>query len=539
MKGFTLLPVVLAMSIVAVVAFLLNRDNGLNARMITQQADLERARYAAQAGLQAANYALQAAGCNGIYPTAATPVSNPNFRGASYSAYSTAASGSPVTLVATGSYKDASVTLTRTEVPVYQPRTTRVIQPDPGTGQDTFVDSTLERNFGRDARLRLQSGRYAPLLKISLTTLPPGSRVSPWYDSANARLQPGAVLSLYQFDIASSGTGTLALHAYPVSRSWVAGTKTGGGTPDGATWLTYDGDSAHTWSAPGAGYGPMPLASTPYSGVIGWVDFDLTSAVAAWLGGVHPNEGVWIVAGGGSIGNTGYVSSNDNSNAAWRPKLTLSVQQPCGTGGATLAAVADAQLKSGSGDDTRNFGAAAVVDVNYASPERRLLVRFDVTTIPAGTIIKSAILRVYCRAVTSPTAAPKTVNAYFVNESWVEGTMSGSGTANGATWLTRNGTVSWTNTGKEGSGPGGYYYTSWAVPGKEESSGVTPLPASFTQGWVTFDITEAVRYWRDNGPGTNSGMLIRMPSTANTDILQFDSRESTAGTAPQIVVVYQ
>ena len=538
MKGFTLLPVVLAMSIVAVVAFLLNRDNGLNARMVTQQADLERARYAAQAGLQAANYALQAAGCNGVYPTASTPVTNADFRGASYSAYSTTANGSPVTLVATGSYKNASVTLTRTDAYVYQPRTTRVIQPDPGTGQDTFLDSALERNFGRDTRLRLQSGRYAPLLKISLSNLPAGSRVIPWYDAANARLQPGAVLSLYQFDIASSGTGTLVLHAYPVNRSWVAGTKTGGGTPDGATWLTYDGNSTHTWSAPGAGYGPMPLATTPYSGAIGWVDFDLTNAVAAWLGGVHPNEGVWIVASGGSIGNTGYVSSNDNSNAAWRPKLTLSLQQPCGTGGAALAPVADAHLKSGA-DDIRNFGAAAAMDVNYASPERRVLVRFDMTAVPAGTTIKSAILRVYCRSVTSPTTAPKTVNAYFVNESWVEGTMSGSGTANGATWLTRNGTVSWTNTGSAGSGPGGYYYTSWVVPGKDEASGVSPLPGGFTQGWVSFDITPAAQYWLDNGPSSNFGMLIRMPTTTSTDILQFDSRESTSGTAPQLVMVYQ
>jgi hypothetical protein len=538
MKGFTLLPVVLAMTIVAVVALLLNRDNGLNARMITQQADLERARYAAQAGLQAANFALQAAGCNGLYPTASTPVSNPNFRGASYSAYSTTSTGSPVTLVATGSYNDASVTLTRSEVRVYQPRTTRVIQPDPGTGQDTFVDSTLERNFGRDARLRLQSGRYAPLLKISLTTLPAGSRVIPWYDAANARLQPGAVLSLYQYDIASSGTGTLVLNAYPVSRSWLAGTKTGGGTPDGATWLTYDGNSANTWSAPGAGHGPMPLATTPYSGVIGWVDFDLTNAVAAWLDGIHTNHGVWLVATGGSIGNTAYVSSNDNSNAALRPKLTLSVQHPCGTGGATIAPAADAHLKSGV-DETRNFGAAMAMDVNYTSPERRVLVRFDVSAIPAGTILKSAILRVYCRSVTSPTSAPKTVNAYFVNESWVEGTMSGTGTANGATWRTRNGTLEWTNTGGAGSGPGGYYYASWAVPGKDEASGVSPLPASFTQGWVSFDITPAAQYWLDNGPSSNSGMLIRMPSTTNTDVLQFDSRESTAGTAPQLVVVYQ
>ncbi|HZO02205.1 MAG TPA: DNRLRE domain-containing protein [Burkholderiales bacterium] len=535
MKGFTLLPVVLAMSIVAVVAFLLNRDNGLNARMITQQSDLERARYAAQAGLQAVNYVLQAAGCNGVYPTAAAPVSNANFRGASYSAHSTTATGSPVTLVATGSYKDASVTLTRSGVPVYQPRTTRVIQPDPGTGQDTFLDSAQERNFGRDTRLRLQSGRYAPLLKISLANLPAGSRVIPWYDSANARLQPGAVLSLYQFDIASSGTGTLMLAAHPITHSWLAGTRIGGGTPDGATWLTYDG--ANAWSAPGAGYGSVPLATTPYSGAIGWVDWDLTSAVAAWLGGIHPNHGVWIIAAGGSIGNTGYVSANDSTNASWRPKLTLSVLQPCGTGGTTLAPVADAHLKSGS-DETRNFGAAAAMDLNYTSPERRILVRFDVSAIPAGTVIKSALLRVYCRSVTSPTSAPKTINAYFVMESWVEGTMSGTGTANGATWLTRNGSVNWTSSGS-GSGPGGYYYTSWVVSGKEEASGVSPLPGGFTQGWVSFDITAAAQYWLDNGPGSNFGMLLRMPSTTATDILQFESRESTAGTAPQLVVVYQ
>jgi hypothetical protein len=528
MRGFTLVPVVLAMSILAVVAFLLNRDNGLNARMITQQADLERARYAAQAGLQAANFALQALGCS---RTAAASVSNSNFGGASYSAYSDTATGSPTNLFATGVYKDASVTLTRTGVHVYQPRTTRVIQPDAGTGQDTFLDSSQERNFGRDTRLRFQSGRYAPLVKIALSGLPAGSRVVPWYDSANAKLQPGAVFSLYQYDIASSGTGSLVLHAYPVSRSWLAGTRTGGGTPDGATWLTYDGVSANTWSAAGMGYGPTAFASTPYTGAIGWVDWDLTNAVAAWLSGLHPNHGVWIVPAGGTIGNTAYVSSNDNANAALRPRLTLSVQYPCGTGGATFAAAADAHLKSGS-DDTRNFGATAAMDLNYSTPERRILVRFDVTAIPAGTIIKSAILRVYCRSVTSATTNPKTLNAYFVVEPWVEGTMTGTGTANGATWRTRDGGASW-------SSQGGAYYADWAVPGKEEASGVSPLPGSFTQGWVSFDITAAAQYWRDNGPGTNFGMLIRMPTTTSTDILQFDSRESTSGTAPQLVVVYQ
>jgi hypothetical protein len=527
MRGFTLVPVVLAMSIVAVVAFLLNRDNGLNARMITQQADLERARYAAQAGLQAANFALQAAGCS---RTAAASVSNPNFGGASYSAYSDTATGSPTTLLATGTYKDASVTLTRAGVHVYQPRTTRVIQPDGSAGQDVFVDSTLERNFGRDTRLRLQSGRYAPLVKIALSDLPAGTRVVPWYDSANAKLQPGAVLSLYQYDIASSGTGTLVLHAHPVNRSWLAGTRTGGGTPDGATWLTYDGNSANTWSAPGAGYGPTALATTPYTGAIGWVDWDLTNAVAAWMDGVHANHGVWIVPGGGTIGNTAYVSSNDNSNAAWRPKLTLSVQEPCGAQhNANIPLGADAYLISGA-DQTRNFGGALVMEVNQGSPERRIVLRFDVSSIPPGSVVKSANLRLYCRTITSPTNLAKTLRAYYVMEAWTEGTLSGTGTANGATWTTRNGTNNW-------SASGGYaYWSSVLGTAREEASGALPLPGAFRQGWVAFDLTAMTQYWVDN-LYANYGLLLR--SESSSDILQFDSRESVSGTAPQLVVVYQ
>jgi hypothetical protein len=528
--GFTLLPVVLAMSIVGAVAFLLNRDNGLNAHAITRQADMERARYAAEAGLQAANFAVQTAGCTGIYPTSATPLSNPNFGGASYSAYSTTASGSPLTLVSIGSHNGASVTLTRANVYVYQPRETRVVQPAPSAGQDTFIDTGQERNFGGDARVRLQTGRYHPLLKIALSDLPAGSRVVPWYDTANAKLQPGAVLSLYQYDISAAFTGVVTLNAHPITQSWLAGTRTGGGNPNGATWITYDGVNA--WPAPGMGYGPTPLASTPYIHAISWVDWDLTNAVAAWLSGVYPNHGVWIVEAGGTIGNTSYVSSNDTASPALRPKLTLSVQQPCGTGqGATLPVAADTYLKSGT-DQIRNFGGATVTDVNYLSPERRILLRFDMSAIPAGTTIKSAMLRVYCRTVTSATNDPKNINAYFVMQSWVEGTLNGTGTANGATWLTRDGTANW-------STAGGYYYTSWVVPGKEEASGSSPLPGSFRQGWVTFDITAAAQYWVDNGPGSNNGMLLRMPTTSSSDIIEFDSRETTAGTTPQLVVVYQ
>ena len=70
--GFTLLPVILTMSLIAAIAFLLNRDNGMNAEMAANQNDLAKARYAAEAGLQAVNYKVQSVGCGGIlsyYPS--------------------------------------------------------------------------------------------------------------------------------------------------------------------------------------------------------------------------------------------------------------------------------------------------------------------------------------------------------------------------------------------------------------------------------------------------------------------------------------
>ena len=115
--GFTLLPVILAMSLIAAIAFLLNRDNGVNARMIASRSDLDRARYAAEAGLQAVNFVIQGMGCTGTnYPTS-SPVTNINFGGATYSAYASKnqlLGGTPAPpisfITSTGSYNGASVT---------------------------------------------------------------------------------------------------------------------------------------------------------------------------------------------------------------------------------------------------------------------------------------------------------------------------------------------------------------------------------------------------------------------------------------------
>jgi hypothetical protein len=523
--GFTLMPVILAMSLIAAIAFLLNRDNGLNARMVASQSDLDRARYAAEAGLQAANFVIQRRGCAGNYPTSSSPVTDGSFGGAAYSAYSSTSGGSPLTLVSTGSYNGASVTLTRANVYVYQAAKSTTVQPGPITGQDTYLNiDRPNRNYGGDVRLRLYTRNYQSLLKFDLSGFPAGTRVVPWYDSASTKLQPGALLSLYQYDIGPTTSGVL--NAQLVTRSWLEGTKLGEGTADGATWNTYDGIVA--WPSRGRGYAPVPVASTPYTNTVGWVDWDLTNAVAGWMSGVYPNHGVWLVDAEVSIGNTSYVGSNDTVNPALRPKLALSYSLPCGTVASQtvgLGAQADARIRSD--DPDKNFGGASALAIYTGNPQSRALMRFNLSGIPPGSTIKRATLRMFATRSNDSTANPKNIDAYALTQSWVEGNGTGSGSSDSVTWLTRNGVANWAAAGGTAPGP-------LAATGREESSGLAPLPPGFKSGWVSWDLTALAQGWVD-GVITNHGVLLK---SGVTDRIEFESRE-TDGAVPQLVVTYQ
>jgi hypothetical protein len=319
--GFTLLPVVLTMSLVAAIAFLLNRDNGVNANLIGARSDGERARYAAEAGLQAANYTIQGLGCAAnSYPISISPVTDSNFGGAAYSAYANNTSGSPLTLTSTGSYNGASVTLTRSAVYVYQSRRTITVPPS----QDTYVDTpSTTRNYGAATTLKLKTSNDEPLLQFDLSAFAPGSRPIRWYNGST--LQPGAQLALYQLNNpASSGS----IGAYLITRSWLEGTQTGSGTADGATWNTYDGINA--WPLAG-GYNTTPLATSTYvANGNTWYYWDITDAAVAWMSGVYPNYGVWMRSSSGNINNAQYVSSDDTTNVTLHPGLIMNYLLPCG-----------------------------------------------------------------------------------------------------------------------------------------------------------------------------------------------------------------
>ena len=226
--GFTLLPVVLAMSLIGAIAFMLNRDNGLNSNLIGSQSDLARARYAAEAGLQAVNYTIQALGCAGSYPISSSPVTDSNFGGAAYSAYANNTSGSPLTLTSTGTYNGASVTLTKTTVYVFQSGIqTWTAQPDSASSKDTAVDpGSPNSNYGGSDEIRLDGGGKELLIQFDLSPLPAGSKIVPWYGAGP--LQPGANLMLHRNN---SGSATESIYVMLITRSWSEPARRGITTP--------------------------------------------------------------------------------------------------------------------------------------------------------------------------------------------------------------------------------------------------------------------------------------------------------------------
>ena len=527
--GFTLLPVILAMSLVAAIAFLLNRDNAINLNLAASQADRERARYAAEAGLQAVNYAVQGLGCGGGYPLSGAPVTDNNFGGAAYTAYSDRAVGSPMVLTSTGTYNGASVTLTRASVYAYQgTQKTWGTQPAPGTGKDVYLDSAnATLNYGGSTTVRLQSARYESLLQFNLAPLPAGSRVIPWYDATAAALQPGAKLSIYKTAVSAAAVDSIS--ALLITRTWVAGTMNGAGVADGATWNTYDGIS--NWPAPGVGYDARTLSTKPYQVAIGWQDLDVTDAAVAWMSGVYPNYGVWLRPVGAAISNARYYSSNEvgAANIFRRPRLFVSYLLPCGAVAPawgliqTLTPTKDNRLNSAAVGT--NYGVTTTMVLQGGATQNRNVLQFDVSDIAPGTLLASAILRMRVTAIAGATANPKVMNAYTVTEAWVEGTgAAGSGT----TWNSATGVVNWTTAG-------GTYAAPVVSGATEEATGLSPPPAGFTTGWLTWNLTALTQEWVD-GVTVNNGVII--VSTVADSMTIASAENGTVANRPQLVVSY-
>jgi hypothetical protein len=152
-----------------------------------------------------------------------------------------------------------------------------------------------------------------------------------------------------------------------------------------------------------------------------------------------------------------------------------------------------------NGDDkvTRMF-----VDANGWGVQRHWLVKFDLSAIPAGSIINSATYGIYVRRNSGLTI--QTVNGYQISrlqagKGWVEGSAGWSdpALAGEVTWNSQaHGSILWATAGVTGAADIDLATSiSWNLPG-----------GNADPGWITFDLTSMVQDWFD-GTWENNGLV--------------------------------
>lgn len=177
----------------------------------------------------------------------------------------------------------------------------------------------------------------------------------------------------------------------------------------------------------------------------------------------------------------------------------------------TLFETIDGSLSNGNGPlfvgATRSFGV------------RRALLQFDLSSIPAGSMVNSATLELNLTKSAGP-GGGITVGAYRVTASWGEGTSStgtggGAGsTADDATWLHRfYDTTPWTTNG------GDFFGTASTMTVVDNPTGIKTFPSSAAfisdvQGWV-------------NNPAGNFGLILVGDEAVNGGAQMLDSREGS------------
>jgi hypothetical protein len=483
-RGFILLAVVLALTLIAAVAFLLNRGGGMNTSMAARGLQTDSARYVAEAGLAQLAVQTRSRNCAGYTDLPAT-----TFGAGSFSATVSPRAGSPVALASTATLADGTKsTFTRTNVVINQ-TTPYALTLQPGTpGQDTYIYLPSPNfNYGADTSLTVQSGRAVALLQFDLSAVPAGSTIL------------SAKFSLYH---QSGGNDTVSV--FGLTKPWIEGT---GAAASGATWSAYDG--VNFWATAGGDYDRAAGLAIVLPANNAWATWDLTAWTAAWEAGIQPNYGIALAANSGGI-NT-FVSSDEPSSTTLRPKLDLSFLPPCGwvpgASGVTLEASQDTWIDEAHSNS--NYGSSIQIAVSNAAKSERGLLRFDLSGVPSSKVLKSATLRLFAGSFSNPQNSILTVNP--VNVPWTEA---------GASWKTADGTIN--------SWKGGGYGGNFGAP-----SASATISSAFTSGWVEWDVTALAQQWLGS-PSLNYGVGVLIDTSSE---VIFNSREFTVN-QPQLVLTF-
>jgi type II secretory pathway pseudopilin PulG len=181
-------------------------------------------------------------------------------------------------------------------------------------GEDAMLDSFYNlRNYGGANYMQVHDNesdwQQYPLIRFNLNRLP------------QAAVVHSARLELRLSSLNSPGKAMI----HQVTRDWVEGTKSGGGTADGANWSTYDG--TNPWASAGGDINTPVVAEIAINGGETWVSWDITSLVERWVSG-DSNYGLLIKPD--SALNQARFASKEDADTSLHPRLSISYSCECG-----------------------------------------------------------------------------------------------------------------------------------------------------------------------------------------------------------------
>ena len=161
-----------------------------------------------------------------------------------------------------------------------------------------------------------------------------------------------------------------------------------------------------------------------------------------------------------------------------------------------------------------NHGVSTAIRVK--TDDRRALLSFDLSTIPVGASITSAILELYLETNATGTDVP----VHRVTRSWVEGTGDGAASDDGATWSTYDGV------------------NPWATAGGDYDATPAATTALGPSGFYTWDLTSLVSDWT-GGAVPKEGLLLRGIGTTGQGPRFTSSNSTNATRHPELTVVWE
>ena len=485
-RGYILLPVVMTLTLLALIAFMLNRHNGVALNMAASRTESDQAVAVADAGMAHALWHLAECGC-GPY----SDLTDVSFGNHLYSATITP--------------NNAGGQIISYNVPV---------------SDDTYIkEDTPSQTYGNDAQLHT------------------------YYKFLENRTQR----TLYRFDLENSGIPAGAQVVSAIARLFVVDTNdlapvtvhrvTADWTEDGVTW---DSIAMHHDSS--------SLASIPTGSPAGQaVAVNITSLVQAWLNDSTTNQGIMLKTTWSD--DLAQFTSKEYGNIDQRPELVIKVSDGSLANRAGISVTGtldngvsrtlerndevlyqsppntlDLQPGATEGKDVyiyqwkQNWNHGAHVNLVVAhgfDDVSHSLLRFNLGTVPAGARVMSASLELYSN---TNSWGSTTIDVHRLSMDWEEGDESG-GTGPGANWTERQTGVAWGSAGGD--------YEPGAAAGAVTPGGL---------GWVTWDVTDLVNDWV-SGRSPNYGFLLA--PTENYKGAEFDSSDATDPTThPRLTITY-